>query len=77
MAVRRVGSRMFVHKASVWIDRDFKTTMKVTRVTYGTTDYFELLSQHPELKQCFALGTRVIIAVDADNTIIVEAPINQ
>jgi hypothetical protein len=35
--------------------------MKVIKITYGSDEYFDLLSKEPELGKYLALGTKIII----------------
>jgi Ca-activated chloride channel family protein len=59
--VRYVGARTFVQKEGVWIETTFDpTTMTPIMVTFGSDDYFQLLLDHPDLAEAFALGERVI-----------------
>jgi Ca-activated chloride channel family protein len=59
--VRTIGDRTFLLSSDVWIDTAFDTAkMKAIPVTFGSADYFSLLSARPELAAPFALGPRVI-----------------
>jgi hypothetical protein len=59
--VKIVGSRTFVLKDGVWIDTTFDPSkMETTKVTFLSDEYFQLLADHPDLADAFALGEHVI-----------------
>ena len=72
-AVKTVGKKIFYLLDGVWTDRDYKKDMKATRLKYLSDEYFKLLEKQPELKKYFALGEKVIVCLDAENAVIVEA----
>ncbi|MDA1044022.1 MAG: VIT domain-containing protein [Verrucomicrobia bacterium] len=69
--VRHVEGRIFYKLADVWTDRDYRDEHEKIRLKYASDAYFAFLAKHPELKRCFALGTRVIVIVDG-KAIVVE-----
>ena len=71
--LRHVGKRIFYLIEGVWTDRGYKKGMTEQKVVYASDAYFELLEKHPELKQFFALGMRVIVCLEEGTAIIVEA----
>ena len=57
--MRYVGTRIFYKVDGVWTDRNYKAGLKETKLVYGSDEYFEFLLKHPELKEVFALGTKL------------------
>ena len=70
--VRRVGKRIFYRIREAWVDRRYRESMATTTLVYGSDEYFAYIEKHPELKQCFALGPKVIICLDDKTAVIVE-----
>ena len=69
---RHVGDKVFRLQRGVWTDRaiaDESVTRKRRSVEAFSTDYFELLREHPELRQYFALGIRVAVLL---NGLVIE-----
>ena len=58
---RRVDSRTFVLRDSVWTDQRYRIGMATTKIKPFTKAYFDLISALPELRRPFALGNRVIV----------------
>ena len=71
--IQHVGKRIFYLVDGVWTDRDYRKGMKEIKVKYADDEYFKLLEEHPELKKFFALGKKVIVCLDEETAIIVEA----
>jgi Ca-activated chloride channel homolog len=61
LATRRVDSRTFVLRDSVWTDQRYRSGMTTTKIKPFTKAYFDLVSALPELRAPFALGNRVIV----------------
>lgn len=64
--------RAFVQLDGGWIDSNYHAGMQELHVRYGTTGYFALLRMRPELRQALALGTRVVVAIDATRAIVID-----
>jgi hypothetical protein len=63
--VQVVGSRTFVLKDGVWIETTFDPSkMEATKVTFASDESFQLLADHPDLADAFALGEHVIAISD-------------
>ncbi len=72
--VHNIGSRTFVFSDGIWIDTTFNPdTMKTTKVSFLSDDYFKLLEAHPELAAFFAQGERVILLVGDTAYEVVQA----
>jgi Ca-activated chloride channel family protein len=72
---RRVGTRTFVLRDSVWTDARFTEGTRLVTVKAYSEAYFALVRELPDLAAAFALGERVLvrgtnvaIAVAADGT---------
>ncbi len=70
--VKQVGKKVFTLRDGHWIDDAFKPEMKVTRIKFGSEEYFKLLKEKPELKDFLALGTRVTIVCEDGTALVVE-----
>jgi Ca-activated chloride channel family protein len=58
---RRVGTRIFVLRDSVWTDAVFKEGTRVVTVKPYSEAYFALVREIPDLAAAFALGERVLV----------------
>lgn len=62
--MRIVGPKTFVLRDGVWTDTAFDPQrMAPIEIGFGSDQYFELLTQHPEWGPYFALGQRVIVVL--------------
>ena len=59
--VKYVDKKTFFLKNGFWTDSEYEPEMKVTKITYGSDEYFKLLSKNPELGKYLSLGKKVII----------------
>lgn len=59
--VKHVGGKTFLLRNEAWIDTTFDTSMKSREVLFLGPEYFDLISDEPELGSYFALGDRVIV----------------
>jgi len=71
-AFRSVGKRFFYLVDGVWVDRGYRKGMTERKVAYASEEYFRLIDEKPELKDCFALGVKVIVCIAGDTAIVVE-----
>jgi Ca-activated chloride channel family protein len=69
---RRVGTRMFVLRDSVWTDVRLSEGTRVVKVQAYSEAYFALVRELPDLAAAFALGDRVLVR--GTNVAIALAP---
>ena len=64
--VRRVGGKTFYLVDGVWTDAEFKADsgLPETVLTFGSDEYFKLLSQKSMLGSYFSLGERVVVVFE-------------
>ena len=60
-STRRVDTRTFVLRDSVWTDQRYRSDMATTTVKPFSKAYFDLIAELPELRAVFALGPRVVV----------------
>ena len=70
--VRHVDQRMFYLIDGVWVDGDYKESMKRIVVKFADEEYFKLLKHNPRLKKALALGEKVIVCLDEQTAVVVE-----
>jgi Ca-activated chloride channel family protein len=59
--VRIVGARTFVFSGGKWVDTAYDPQkMQSLKVKFLSDEYFDLLAEHPDLADAFALGQQVI-----------------
>src|SRR5262249_24783942 len=59
-AARQAAGRSCVQLSGVWTDQGFTAETKTVKVMAMSDAYFLLLKKHPELKEVFQLGSRVV-----------------
>ncbi len=63
--LRVVASRVFIRSGEVWVDTLYDPSLMPTiKVPFLSDDYFALAYSRPELREAFALGSRVIAISD-------------
>jgi len=70
--VKYVGKKVFTLIDGRWIDNAFKLDMKIVTVKFGSEEYFKLLADKPELKDCLSLGVKVTVVLDDGTALVVE-----
>ncbi|HZO19815.1 MAG TPA: VIT domain-containing protein [Gemmatimonadaceae bacterium] len=61
ITLRRVGTRTFALRDSVWTDTRFTEGTRVVKVKAYSEAYFTLVREIPDLSAAFALGERVLV----------------
>ncbi|HEU5185707.1 MAG TPA: VIT domain-containing protein [Gemmatimonadaceae bacterium] len=61
ITLRRVGTRTFVLRDSVWTDTRFAEGTRVVKVKAYSEAYFALVREIPDLSAAFALGEQVLV----------------
>jgi hypothetical protein len=56
---RRASGRAFGSVGGIWVEDGLSGRSADERIRYGTDDYFDLLSEDPDLRDILALGQRV------------------
>lgn len=63
--IQTVGDKTFLLQNGVWTDTTFEPdSMTTQEVEFLSDAYFDLLDQHPELSEYFAIGEQVIVVLD-------------
>ncbi|TAH49973.1 MAG: VWA domain-containing protein [Chloroflexota bacterium] len=61
---KHVGDKAFILRNGIWTDTTFvPEKMTTTKIVFGSSQYFDLLKQHPEWSKYVAVGERVIFVV--------------
>jgi Ca-activated chloride channel family protein len=63
-SARVVGDKTFVQRDDAWIDSSYQEGMDVTKIGYGSDNYYDLLGERPDWGAYFALGEHVIFLAD-------------
>ena len=67
-----VGDKTFVQRDDAWIDSRYQEGMAISRIGFGSDDYYQLLGQRPDWGPYFALGEHVMFVVDGQAYEITE-----
>ena len=68
---RFVLGRAFQYQDGGYVDPNFRSTMRVLHIRALSRAYFAILARRPELRQAFAIGERVTVALDATRAIVI------
>ncbi|MBI4302038.1 MAG: VWA domain-containing protein [Chloroflexi bacterium] len=60
-SIKAVGAKTFILEDGIWKDTTYRPGEKTKKLVFGSEDYFEILSQRPDLGRYFALGDKVIV----------------
>lgn len=70
--VRVASGRTFLFRLGGWIDSEaVNGTAKQLKVKYLSDAYFAILKARPELKAALALGSRVVVVVGKDKSLVI------
>jgi Ca-activated chloride channel family protein len=61
---RYIGGKAFFLRNGYWIDTAYDETLPVTEIIFGTEQYFDFVSAHPEFSKYLSLGKNVAFSVD-------------
>jgi len=61
---KAVGDKTFVQRDDAWIDSRYQEGMDITKIGFGSDNYYQLLGQRPDWGPYFALGEHVIFVAD-------------
>jgi Ca-activated chloride channel family protein len=64
--------RAFQYQDGGYVDPNFRSSMRVIHIRALSRAYFAILARRPELRQAFAVGERVTVALDATRAIVIE-----
>ena len=70
---RQVAGRNCLRVNGVWIDDGCKAGMKTVAVKAQSAAYFRILERHPEVKEAFQLGNRVVWVTPSGVALVIDA----
>lgn len=63
--LKHAGDKAFILRNGVWTDTTFvPEKMTTTKIPFGSAQYFDLLTQHPDWNKYVAVGEQVIFVVN-------------
>jgi Ca-activated chloride channel family protein len=71
-AVRKVAGRSCLEIAGVWIDEGFDAKMPTVVVKAMSDAYFRILERHPEVKEVFQLGNRLLWVAPNGTALVID-----
>jgi Ca-activated chloride channel family protein len=69
---RTVGKRTCLNINGVWIDDGFDTKMPTIAIKALSAAYFRILERHPEMKEVFQLGNRLVWVTPSGTALVVD-----
>jgi Ca-activated chloride channel family protein len=70
---RQAGGRSFSQVNGVWLDQSADSKATMVTVKALSTAYFRMLERHPELKEIFQLGSRLVWTTPSQTVLVVDA----
>jgi Ca-activated chloride channel family protein len=71
-AAREANGRRCVELGGAWIDDGFRAKMKRVTVKAQSAAYFRILERHPEMKEVFRLGNRVVWVTPSQSALVID-----
>jgi len=71
-SARFAMGRAFTWQGDRYVDPNHRSTMRELRIRAMSRAYFAILAARPALRQAFAFGERVTIAIDATRAIVLD-----
>jgi Ca-activated chloride channel homolog len=72
VAARRAAGRTCRQVGGAWVDEAYEAKTPVVGVRAMSAAYFRMLEKHPELKEVFALGTRVVWVTPCGSALVID-----
>ena len=72
-ATKSASGRTCVEVNGAWIDNGFDAKMTTLKVKALSAAYFRILERHPEMKDVFRLGNRVVWVAPNGTALIIDA----
>ena len=69
---REAAGRTCISIRGVWVDQNFDAKMTLVKVKAMSAAYFRLLEKHPELKEVFQMGKRIIWVTPCGSALVIS-----
>ena len=72
---QQIAGKTFYANGNIWVDADvqgLEEAKPAKKIIFGTAEYFDFLTKHPEATQWFALGASIRVVVDGEIIEIVD-----
>ena len=70
---RQAGGRSCLNVNGVWIDEGANDKLPVVKIKAQSEAYFRMLQRHPEMKEVFQLGNRVVWVTPSQTVLVIDA----
>jgi Ca-activated chloride channel family protein len=71
-AARQALGRRCVHVAGAWIDDGYQAKMKTVTIKAQSPAYFRILELHPDMKDVFRLGNRLVWVTPSQTALVID-----
>ncbi|MCB0206627.1 MAG: VWA domain-containing protein, partial [Anaerolineae bacterium] len=71
-SLRYAGDKTFVNRSGVWVDTAFTDAQPQQEIAFGSAAYFDLLAQHPEWRDYFAVSPNLIVVLEDTAYVIAD-----
>jgi Ca-activated chloride channel family protein len=72
-ATKQAGGRTCVEVNGAWVDDGYDAKMTTLKVKAMSAAYFRILARHPEMKDVFRLGNRVVWVTPCGTALVIDA----
>lgn len=70
--LRTAREKSFALQAGLWVDTSYRTDQPKRELDFGSEEYFNLLTEHPEWAVYFAVSPNLIVALDGVAYVVTE-----
>ncbi len=62
--IRQIGDKTFIRVDEVWYDSVYREGTATTRIVFLSEEYFELVTEHPEIARYLSAGAQTVVCLD-------------
>ncbi|MCB9141799.1 MAG: VWA domain-containing protein [Anaerolineales bacterium] len=71
--LRYADDKTFVNRGGAWVDTAFTADQPQQEIAFGSAAYFDLLTQHPDWRDYFAVSPNLIVVLDGTAYVIADS----
>ncbi len=71
--LRNAADKTFVSRGGAWVDTAFTADQPQQEIAFGSEAYFDLLAQHPDWREYFAVSPNLIVVLDGTAYVIADS----
>lgn len=60
-AIKTADDKTFYLKDGFWVDSSYSANQKLTEITFGTPQYFDLMKNNPGISKYLSVGRQLVL----------------